>query len=86
MVMLPRKRRESPEAVPTGGFPSPEAHRDRAFSYQSTLHERDEADRALSSLELMVAPSPPMFPLSLTPVRSVGYPPTEARSPREFRC
>ena len=86
LIILSRKRTESPEAFPMVNFTNPEPRRERAYSYPSTPHERDEADHALSSLELMAAPSPPPLPLSFTPVHSLGYSDSEDRSARECRC
>ena len=86
LLIMTRSKRESAATFPMTTFAPLELRRDRSYSYPSNPHERDAANRTLSSLELMTAPSPPPFPLSFTTASPFTYSGSEGCDQGECDC
>ena len=86
LLTMTRSKRESATTFPMTTFAPLESRQDRSYSYPSTSHERDAANRTLSSLELMTAPSPPPFPLSFTTASPFTYSGSEECDQGECSC
>ena len=73
LMILRTRSKVREQDFPLTTLNSPGPHQSASYSYPTTPRERNEANHALSSLEFIIAPSPPPLSLSFSPEVPADY-------------